>query len=101
MERPIPNDIVPGTVVVTGAGGLLGRSADTQFSYCRWKVVALARAALDIADESLALQALDYYKPSVVINCAAATDVDRCEREPDWAYRANEQGPRNLARACH
>jgi dTDP-4-dehydrorhamnose reductase len=26
--------------------------------------------------------------------------VDRCEREPDWAFAVNESGPRFLARAC-
>jgi dTDP-4-dehydrorhamnose reductase len=36
----------------------------------------------------------------VLINCVATADVDRCEVEPDWAYRVNEEGPRFLARAC-
>jgi dTDP-4-dehydrorhamnose reductase len=34
------------------------------------------------------------------VNCAAATDVDRCEREPEWAYCINAQGARNVAEAC-
>lgn len=36
----------------------------------------------------------------VVINAAALTDVDRCEREPEQAQRINADIPRDLARAC-
>src|SRR6185503_9365594 len=39
-------------------------------------------------------------RPDFVINCATTGDVDRCEREPDWAFAVNEAGPRLLARAC-
>jgi len=87
--------------MIAGAGGLLGRSAVSVFSRTGSSVVALARADLDIASEPAVLEAVRSIQPGLVVNCAAATDVDRCEREPSWAYRANEQGPRNLARACH
>ncbi len=38
-------------------------------------------------------------KPDVIINCAAWTDVDSCESNPERAYAANSQGPENLAHA--
>jgi|SRR5262249_55872983 len=87
------------TVLITGAGGLLGRSAAARFSRNNWNVVALTRADLDISDEAAVIAIVDSVRPNLVINCAAATDVDRCEREPAWAYKANEEGPRNLTRA--
>lgn len=90
----------PDSVLITGAGGLLGRSTAALLIDSGRAVTTLARADLDIADESATADLVDRLRPAVVINCAAATDVDRCEREPDYAYRANEQGPRNLARAC-
>jgi dTDP-4-dehydrorhamnose reductase len=37
---------------------------------------------------------------SSVIHLAAETDVDRCEREPDRAYRLNAIGTQNVALAC-
>jgi dTDP-4-dehydrorhamnose reductase len=90
----------PNRVLVTGAGGLLGRSAAAQFSKRDWNVTALAKADLDISSVTAVTDVLDAVRPHLVINCAAATDVDRCEREPAWAYEVNEIGPRCLARAC-
>ena len=39
-------------------------------------------------------------RPLVWVNCAGFTQVDRCEREPELARRANAQAPAVLARAC-
>ena len=36
-------------------------------------------------------------KPDVIINCAAHTNVDKCEQEWDLAYKINAIGPRNLS----
>ena len=37
---------------------------------------------------------------SVIINCAAYTNVDGCEVNHDAAFKANALGPRNLAQAA-
>jgi len=90
----------PKTALITGAGGLLGRSMTARLSDSGWRVVALAHAELDITDEESVQRAVEAVAPDVLVNCAATADVDRCEIEPDWAYSNNERGPRLLARAC-
>jgi nucleoside-diphosphate-sugar epimerase len=40
------------------------------------------------------------FAPDVIINAAAYTAVDRAESEPDLAFRANADGPKNLAVAA-
>ena len=90
----------PRTVLITGAGGLLGRSMQVQLGESGWKVVAMPRVELDITNEDAVIRAVESVCPDVLINCAATADIDRCELEPDWAYAINETGPRFLARAC-
>ena len=40
------------------------------------------------------------FKPDVIINCAAYTNVDKCESDTDAAFKVNSLGPRNLAIAA-
>lgn len=61
------------------------------------ELVFVGRQDFDIADLS---QTRDWFADKHfdgIINLAAATDVDRCEQEPEWAFRANAVGPSNLA----
>jgi dTDP-4-dehydrorhamnose reductase len=52
-------------------------------------------------DQPATLPALmDRLQPSVVVNAAAYTDVDRAEQEPDAARRANTESPDAMARWC-
>lgn len=90
----------PRTALISGAGGLLGRSMTARLADSGWRVVALPRVELDITNEQDVRRAIDRASPAVVINCAATGDVDRCEIDADWAYAINEKGPRFLARAC-
>lgn len=84
-------------MLVTGAGGMVGRalcefceaSGDTVFAY--------DRAALDIANGDAVREAVRSNKPDAVINCAAWTDVDGCESDVERAFAVNARGPENLA----
>jgi dTDP-4-dehydrorhamnose reductase len=60
-------------------------------------VVALTRADLDVTDPDAARELLS---GSTVINCAAYTDVDGAESDPDRAYAVNAAGARNVAQAA-
>lgn len=55
---------------------------------------------LDIADLQSVKNYIGGYKPDIVINCAAYTNVDKCEIDRDAAFKANALGPRNIAIAC-
>jgi len=64
------------------------------------EVVALERDEMDIADLDSVRSAIGSSRPDAIINCAAYTDVDGAESEPEKAYAANVDGPKNLAAAA-
>lgn len=101
MTSATQNDSSPTkSALITGAGGLLGRYMTGQLLAANWRVVALNHQQLDITNKDAVLGQVAGAQPDVVINCVATADVDRCEREPEWAYAVNERGARNLASAC-
>lgn len=86
-------------VLITGAGGMVGRAV---VEYCRANgdlVFPYDHQSLDISDSDRVLETLHQDQPETVINCAAWTDVDGCELNRDRAFAANAEGPENLARA--
>jgi dTDP-4-dehydrorhamnose reductase len=87
-------------VMITGGGGLLGRAMFKQLTASGWQAQAFTHTDLDITDADAVRHAAEASQPGLIINCAATADVDRCEREPDWAYAVNEEGPRHLAQAA-
>ena len=87
------------TVLVTGAAGRLGRAVVTGFAE-RGHVVALDRAALNVADRHAVHEALRAHRPEVVVNCSAWTDVDGCESDPDRARRTNAEAVGHLSEAA-
>lgn len=86
--------------LVLGAAGLLGghlaRRLERRFPH----TVSSTRAELDLADRFRIPAELERLRPTVVINCAAWSDVDGCERDPVRAMSVNRDGPAALARAC-
>ncbi len=88
------------TVLVTGAGGQLGRAAAEAFQRVGWRVVALNRSRLDIVDRDVVHQSMMAVHPDVVVNAAAWTAVDDCEADPDHAFAVNALGVRHLVESC-
>jgi len=66
----------------------------------RFETYALCRAEADVTDARALGARIRELSPDVVINCAAATNVDRCETEPDWAYQGNAWGAWSAAAAA-
>lgn len=75
----------------------MGRAVTKHCNSAGDDVQPLDHHALDIADAPRVIQVLQEQKPDAVFNCAAWTDVDGCELNPDRAYAANARGPENLA----
>lgn len=55
---------------------------------------------LDITNYREVISCVDSFKPDVIINCAAYTNVDGCENDKYTAFKVNAIGPRNLANTC-
>jgi dTDP-4-dehydrorhamnose reductase len=80
---------------VLGAAGMLGRDVAAAAGD---DVRALSREELDVTDAAAVREALA--GADVAINCAAYTDVDGAESEPERALRVNRDGARNVAEAA-
>jgi dTDP-4-dehydrorhamnose reductase len=85
-------------MVITGAGGQVGGFLAGEAASRGYYVAALTRRDFDITDEAAADRVVR--AGDVVVNCAAMTNVDAAEADPDGAHLINAVGPGNLARAC-
>ena len=86
-------------IAVTGAAGGVARVFLSHVPPEHDRHV-LTHDLLDIGDHREVMETLRDLKPEAIVNCAAMTNVDECERSPDVAYRTNATGPHNLALAA-
>jgi dTDP-4-dehydrorhamnose reductase len=86
-------------ILITGAGGLVGRALSEHCLASGDEVLAYDHKTLDIGDAAAVESIAGDQRPDAVINCAAWTDVDGCESNPAKAELVNSLGPENLARA--
>lgn len=93
-------------ILVTGCNGQLGRAVNKEYAgedvnFINTDVVeGEGVISLDITDVEAVLKLTREQKPDIIINCAAHTNVDKCEEEWDLAYQINALGSRNLSIAA-
>ncbi len=85
-------------IVITGGNGMLGRTLRKEFA--AHETVSADLPEWDITDGARFTEQLAAEKPDIVIHCAAMTKVDDCETNAELAYKLNEEGSLNVARAC-
>lgn len=87
-------------VLVTGAGGQLGRDTVLTCEAAGDTVCGLDHGALDIRRRDHVHAAITSFVPDAVIHCAAWTAVDACEDDPDRALALNGLAVRHVVEAC-
>jgi dTDP-4-dehydrorhamnose reductase len=85
-------------ILVTGAAGQVG--ARVVGALVGHDVFAASRSELDLVDRDSVEAAVAGFGPDAVVNCAAMTDVDGCETDPERAFAVNALGVRWLARTA-
>jgi dTDP-4-dehydrorhamnose reductase len=86
-------------LLITGAKGQLGRSL-IQYTPAGWETLFADKVKLDITRESDVLRVIHRFSPTVIINAAAYTLVDKAEVEQTLAYKVNVDGARLMAKAA-
>ena len=87
------------TILVTGAQGMVGSRVMARLMAEGVPVVGVERAELDLAQPQRIAALLAEVRPAGIIHCAAMTDVDGCERDPQTAWAVNVEAVAALARS--
>src|ERR1700730_5901785 len=86
-------------IVIVGSGGRLGTALMREFRE-KFDVTGLSHAQIDLADFDEVEQMLSRINFDILINCAALTNVDLCEEQPDEAFQINAGAPDVMAEIC-
>jgi dTDP-4-dehydrorhamnose reductase len=89
-------------VLVTGAGGQLGKTIKALFSKnnCNINFVFVTKEELDITNSESTHAFFLNNKFDYCINCAAYTNVEQAEKTPEIAFKVNAEGVKFLAKSC-
>lgn len=85
-------------ILITGAQGMVGSYVKKIFAEETLHLTDVS--TMDITNYAITVKTVETVKPQFILHLAAATDVDRCEREQDWAFKTNVIGTQNLAYVC-
>ncbi len=88
-----------GRAVVLGAAGQLGREVADELRRRGIDALAADRRRADVTDTEAIVALAARFGAAAVYNCAACTDVDGCETDPEAALEINGRAPARLAAA--
>ena len=86
-------------ILIIGAGGQLGNSLAR--SLHSFQPTCLLKHELELGDIKALEKAFKVYKPEIVINCAAYTNVDMAEQEMELADNVNHKWLAELVLCCN
>ena len=86
-------------ILVTGVTGQLGSEVAAAFKRLGHELIATDRQSLDFLQPAQAAAFIRSQQPDWVINCAAYTQVDKAESEPEAAFTINRDTPAQLTQA--
>src|SRR3981081_2310387 len=86
-------------IVIVGAGGRLGAALMREYRG-KFDVVGFTHAQIYLADFDELEETFSRIDFDLLINCAALTNVDLCEEQPDQAFRVNAGAPDVMAEIC-
>ena len=87
--------------LVLGGTGMLGRAMVAEARSRSLPVLGLSHAQADIRDRERLLYWVDAFRPELIVNCAAYTQVDACEGEGrEMAFAINGEAVDNVIAAC-
>ena len=88
-------------VLITGSNGQVGSCLVKQLQSCpEIEFLAVDRNELDITSEQDVIKTVNDFLPTIIINAAAHTAVDKAEDEVELSYAINRDGPEYLAQAA-
>ncbi|PSV46792.1 dTDP-4-dehydrorhamnose reductase [Photobacterium indicum] len=88
-------------VLITGCHGQVGYCLTEQLAKNEnTRVLALDKEHLDITNQEAVEATVAEFKPTIIINAAAHTAVDKAEEEVELSYAINRDGPQYLAQAA-
>lgn len=88
-------------VLVTGCNGQVGYFLTKILTYKEnVELLAVDREELDITNQEAVIRTVKAFKPTIIINAAAHTAVDKAEQEVELSYAINRDGPKFLAEAA-
>lgn len=86
-------------ILIFGSSGRLGEYIKKKFKN-KFRLFAIGykkkKYQVDLLNKSEILKIIIKNKPDVIINCAGATDVEKCIKNYNYAYRGNTIIPRNI-----
>lgn len=82
---------------ITGANGQLGTAINSLLDQREVEILNTDKDEIDITNNQEVINFGDMNRPDVIINCAAMTDVEKCEKEVEKAYKVNALGARNIS----